>query len=279
LRSDLSRLTLLRWSDVLSNLHLLRPKRAWCPICYEERKIAGQIVYEPLIWCINAVTACVVHRRRLQTTCHFCNRQSYALASKSRPGFCSACGKWLGRSSTLPFSADEALPDSEFEWQASVLGNLGDLLSTAPDLKYLPTKEASTRSLDVCIERVFEGSATILSRNARVPKQTISNWRAGIRPRLDALLRICFHSKVSLLSFLFETIPPLPFDGEPQGSSKVTKKPDTKAYPPPRKLDLKESERILRGALTKEPPPTLVEVAKNMGRRHRTLTYHFPRAV
>ena len=176
MRSDLSRLTLLRWTDVLSNLHLLRPKRAWCPICYEERKIAGQIVYEPLIWCIDAVTACLVHRRRLQTTCHFCNRQSYALASKSRPGFCSACGKWLGRSSTLPFSADDALPDSEFDWQASVLSNVGDLLSAAPDLKYLPTKEAITRSLDVCIEREFEGSATILSRSASVPKQTISNW-------------------------------------------------------------------------------------------------------
>lgn len=56
----------------------------------------------------------------------------------------------------------------------------------------------------------------------------------------------------------------------------MTKKPNTKAYSPPRKLDLKETERILRGALTKEPPPTLVEVAKNMGRRHCTLTYQFP---
>lgn len=55
-----------------------------------------------------------------------------------------------------------------------------------------------------------------------------------------------------------------------------SKKPDTKIYHPPRKLHLKKTEGILRRSLTAGPPLALVEVAKNMKRRHGTLRYHFP---
>lgn len=276
-RPEIGRLTLFMWGEVLSTLGLLRRKRAWCPNCYEDRRARGQIAYEPLIWAIKPVTACIFHRRRLQTKCQHCHRQSFPLASKSCPGFCSLCRKWLGLPPTLPVTGDDVLSDAEWEWQVSVASNVGGLLSASPDLTDRPSKENVLHSLEICIERAFGGRASILSSQVRVPAQTISNWRAGVIPRLDALLRICFHSGVPLLSFLTRTIPSSAFPECPPDVANVATQPEVnKVRRTQRKLDLKSAKRQLRRALTKESPPSLMETAKRMGRRHTILRYHFP---
>jgi hypothetical protein len=129
--------------------------------------------------------------------------------------------------------------------------------------------------LETCIQQFFEGNASILSRKAHISKQTITNWRAGITPRLDALLRVCFHSKVSLLSFLLETIPTVNTANTSTESNKSNVS-SNKKHPPARKLDLKETEEVLKNALTQNPPLCLAHVAKRMSRRAGTLRYHFP---
>ncbi len=49
LRTDLRFLTLLSWSDVLTQQGLLRITRAWCPECFREWQAAEKPIYEPLI--------------------------------------------------------------------------------------------------------------------------------------------------------------------------------------------------------------------------------------
>jgi hypothetical protein len=275
-QTGLESLTLLPWRAFTSTLSLLRRKRAWCSACYEEWLIRKRPIYEPLIWCIEAVKICTTHKRRLQSTCHWCNRQSYPLSTKTRPGFCSACRCWLGRPAALPLLPGEMLSDSDVEWDTIAATSVGTLLSTAlANSARKPTKEAITRSLETCIQLFCGGNVSILSRKAHISKQTITNWRAGITPRLDALLRVCFHSKVSLLSFLLETIPTVNTANTSTESNKSNVS-GNKKRPPARKLDLKQTEEVLKNALTQNPPLCLAHVAKRMSRRAGTLRYHFP---
>lgn len=275
LQSGLRRLTLVEWRDFLSTLNLLRRKRAWCSACYQEWSIRKLPLYEPLIWSFEATNICVSHRRRLQSTCHNCNRQSYPLSTKTRPGFCSCCGFWLGRSLSKPLPA-EILSDAEAEWETFVATSVGNLLST-PLARFArqPTKETIARSLDSCIKQLFGGNASILSREARIAKQTITNWRRGsITPHLEGLLRVCFHSKLPLISFLSEAISTVARIDEPAPLTVLNVQ--TNKQRPPRKLDLVETERLLENALTERPPRCLSHVAQSVDRRATTFRHHFP---
>ena len=275
-RSGLESVTLLPWREFASTLKLLRRKRAWCPGCYEEWLIRKLPVYEPLIWCVEAVEICVAHRRRLQSICHWCNRQSYLLSTKTRPGFCSFCGSWLGRAAELPLLPNEILSDADLEWATFAATGIGTLLSTVfTPVTRQPTKEKIAQSLEFCIQQFFEGKASILSRRARISKQTITNWRAGVTPRLEALLRVCFHSKVSLTSFLLGTISTVTIPNIPTQPVN-SNAPINKQRPPARKLNLKETEQVLKNALTENPPRCLAHVAARLGRRAATFRYHFP---
>lgn len=97
-RGDLHLLTLLSWAHVLTPRKLLRPTHAWCPQCYDEWRATGQVIYDPLLWAVQAVTACPRHRQRLRVQCPYqdCRQPSRRLVSRSRPGYCSRCARWLG---------------------------------------------------------------------------------------------------------------------------------------------------------------------------------------
>lgn len=69
LRAGLRNLTLLNWAEVLSIRNLVRQVKAWCPICYQEWRTRGQIVYDPLLWVLEPVTMCMRHHCRLSTRC------------------------------------------------------------------------------------------------------------------------------------------------------------------------------------------------------------------
>jgi hypothetical protein len=62
---------------------------------------------------------------------------------------------------------------------------------------------------------------------------------------LTLRLRVCFHSKVSLLSFLLETIPTVNTANTSTESNKSNVS-SNKKRPPGRKLDLKETEEVLK---------------------------------
>src|SRR5262249_6503336 len=55
-RCDLRALTLLPWAGALSQRHLLRSRRAWCPLCIHARNSEHLLLYEPLLWSIQLVT-------------------------------------------------------------------------------------------------------------------------------------------------------------------------------------------------------------------------------
>lgn len=54
-QQGLHALTMLPWTEVFPLFGLIRPDRAWCPYCLEEWRTSERIVYEPLLWAIQAV--------------------------------------------------------------------------------------------------------------------------------------------------------------------------------------------------------------------------------
>jgi hypothetical protein len=98
-RSDLRYLTFTPWAGCLNVTPSLRREKAWCPQCYQEQQRSGKVVYEHLLWTVRFVARCPVHNLALISACPFedCRALSSPLSARSRPGYCSRCGRWLGR--------------------------------------------------------------------------------------------------------------------------------------------------------------------------------------
>ena len=161
LRKDLHYLTLLTWAEVLYIRGLIWPTRAWCPLCYEEWRISGQIVYDPLIWSLLPVTACISHHIHLSQFCPHedCHRKLPGLAWRSRPGYCSYCHRWLGNSPGMMQSPSSSLEDDILEWQQWVTQSLGSVIALTPSVVTQPTRNHVIANLRSCIQHVSGGNA------------------------------------------------------------------------------------------------------------------------
>jgi hypothetical protein len=268
---QLRRLTLLDWVNVFPSRNLLRQEKAWCSRCYQEWSFGKQVVYDPLIWVIDAVKVCQRHQSLLDTYCMHCKQQMPWLDWWSRPGYCSKCKQWLGTYSNEK-SEHESNPE-EFKWKIWVVNNIEDLLSTTPH--NLP-KEIVAQSLLSCINLVTSGNIAEFSRILHLPKNTVWLWQAGKNlPPLDKLLRICYVAQVPLINFLIGKIPS-------ETSLQVPALPNSKISnvprPPGRTFDKIAVGRALETELLshKCPPPTAKEVANRLGYDARFLRERYP---
>lgn len=97
-QNSLHVMTMLTWAGIISDLHLLRSNRAWCPQCLDSWRSANLPVYEPLLWAIKVVAVCPFHECSLEERCPNCGRGSQALTAKARPGCCYAAAVgWVHR--------------------------------------------------------------------------------------------------------------------------------------------------------------------------------------
>ncbi len=208
-RPVLRELTLLPWADVLPRKELLRAERAWCPVCVESRRVAGKDAYEPLMWQIAEVTACVLHEVRLRTSCRSCGRTSAILTAWARVGVCR-CGAPLG---TLSVDASERIQGDELDWQRFVVAQVGQLIAMTPDLEG-PVSACRTREAVRLAWRRTGLSLTKLAAAMGVALATVSLWKDGRRqPSLPGALRLCRVSGIALVDFLrgdLDSIPATP---------------------------------------------------------------------
>ena len=146
-RRDLRFLTLLAWRDVLPNRHVFSPVLRWCPACFDARVTTEHTLYDPLLWKLNPITTCVRHQRRLRSRCRACQQQPVAFSGRSRPGYCSRCGSWLGTEGRADLLPDERLREEAWPWQRWVVTNLGQLLQAAPRLACPPPAETVAHAI------------------------------------------------------------------------------------------------------------------------------------
>jgi len=185
---DVTSLTLQSWRDIFPATELLRKYKAWCPICLEERKNNHQPIYEPLIWMVKAVNICEIHNVYLNSRCPLCDSEIPIISRKSRNGYCSYCGCWLG-------SLSVRYLDNEYDsWNHFVVSNIGNLLIGGACLP-------SNHFIEF-INKLIEASGGLgtFSRRFNIAKSSASEWRNGLHsPSLCIILKLYFSLGVNIL--------------------------------------------------------------------------------
>lgn len=264
-RADLHHLTLLFLTDMLYIRGLIRQTKAWCPICYEEWRVAGKIVYDPLLWVFQEISSCVYHKQRLQTTCPYqdCGHSFQPLAWRAQPGYCPFCQRWLGRSLEVAEKTSEPLTEEEIIWQQWVSDALGTILTFAPTAPRKPEREQVSRVLAHTVQQISEGCVATLARTLGLGIPQLGQWVRNEKvPQMDMLLRLCYALRLPLHEVLFRD----PSTLRPQVRGKVLPPPSWKHRPGSplnREFIRRELDKTL--ASNEYPPLSLSEISRRLG--------------
>jgi hypothetical protein len=264
LRTDLALLTLLVGANALSQRDLLQPVRQWCPMCYQEWRRQGTIIYEPLLWSINGITACPEHCQPLVRCCPYCSSSLPWLTWCSRPGYCSSCGRWLGKANGKSQVEEKDIYIAE---------TVGGFLAQMPQLSLAIPRECVIQSLRDLIAATTEGNVAAFARSLGQPKTTLWELVQGhFPPSLPFILQLCYQFRLTLLQSLLgveQHITP----GETPLSQEQTRKRDVRC-PFDRKKVQQALEEILEGK--QSMLLSMREVARQLGYPVRTIKEHFP---
>jgi hypothetical protein len=205
LRGDLDGLTLLPWQNLLASEGSLRRYRMWCPLCYEDRRIENDGVYDSLLWMLSSVTACPAHAVPLEERCPRCKKRCLPLPARGIVGYCHHCNAWLGRS-----DGDLELPGEEsqdLKSRVQVARDVGDLLSSRL-FKEPPSLAYFQDNIRRAIEDWSGGNRLMLCRIAQINDKSLTEWLgASHLPSLSLLLRVARNLRMPLHRFVLEQIP------------------------------------------------------------------------
>lgn len=203
LQKRLKFLTFLTWRSVF-NKSMCRLARAWCPSCLEDNRLSKTLIYEQLCWTHKNVQVCSTHGIRLETKCPHCAVGSWVLCGGFRPGFCRSCNCWLGHHSKRTGSIFRELAPNETGYEMFAAKQIGELISIAPSVNYVPNREVSKGSIIRCAERFFDGNLCALVKFFGLNKAAVSSlWKHKPHvAQLDLLLKIGFQTGISLLDLL-----------------------------------------------------------------------------
>jgi hypothetical protein len=200
------------WANVIDAKGALRKKKAWCPDCYREWQVAGQLIYDPLLWSFKQTTICVQHQQYLRERCPYedCARSSLPLGWKSYPGYCSSCQRWLGSSNSGEIRVQSPAVDDEERWQTWVNATLGELLARAATISRRPTTQEVSERLSRVIDQATGGNIAAFGWLVGCAQPEVFLWvKQETRPHLGMLLRVCFTLHLSLFDILAPSPRPL----------------------------------------------------------------------
>jgi hypothetical protein len=90
MRSDLDKLTMLPWENVIASEGLYFPTMRWCPECVGEDGRRDE-VYEHLLWNIGCVRACPYHKHLLREVCPQCGTKPARDTTRNVQERCHVC--------------------------------------------------------------------------------------------------------------------------------------------------------------------------------------------
>lgn len=243
---DVRYLSMAYWDFVLNPYRLLKQHHTWCPLCYAASQQAGTPVYTPLIWKLQAVDVCLVHRVNLLVYCPHCNKRFRSMSSNAVCGFCPKCQRWLG--DTTYESGMVSTQTASYQRARTV----GQLLALAPEVK-----EFSPNIVPRVIESLKENKGipyTHIERQLSMATSQLSDLKAGVRlPNLNTLTRLADYSE-GLLWFTLTQLEQF------RSVSMVTESNQTQIQHPQQYLEqlVQSSERL----------PALKTIAKQCGYAH-----------
>lgn len=275
LRDDLCFLTLLSWYKLFPFRNLLRPVRAWCPSCYQEWYEKKQLIYEPLLWSLDVVKICPYHHHQLIFKCSHCHQKNTTLAWRSRPGYCSKCGEWLGLILGIESANRNAFKKNELEQRIWAAKAIGELIAATPYLNDALSSTTIALTLSKWVEQIAEGNIAEFARQINIPRNTVWLWCKGKNlPSLEALTNICYCFGISILSFFTEETNNLSLSRKLVATEVKTTSLRTRS----KSFNAERVKSYLEALLTNDesPPLSMEEVARQLGVDRRTIYKHFP---
>lgn len=141
---NLQTLTIPRWVEKIAQVNrgieVAHNLRAWCPECFRQWRSNGQVIYEPLLWSIVAVTVCPYHYLPLEFHCPHCQKTQRPITGKMQVGRCSQCSSWLDARLDKNLEAKHQI-ESDLEWHLWVAERVMEVLSIMPNTPAPKTKE------------------------------------------------------------------------------------------------------------------------------------------
>lgn len=271
--NQLQFLTLLIFTEVLYPKDLFRSFKAWCPVCYQQWQMTGQVLFEPLIWSFKQVTICQHHLQSLQTNCPHCQKSMHFIEWNSRPGYCSKCGEWLGTPKKLE---SQGSPLHEIEWQLWVINNIGKLIATAPNLSSAPKREIIARSIIDYMNQLTSVNQADFAQICGISSEGLGKLRTGKSiPTLTTALQICSCLKIELIHLLNGQIVSLSNDtiATLLASHQQSKIVPTKEKSFRQPLGSGRIKQELLKALKEYPPKSVTEIRKRLGLKSKSILY------
>ncbi len=270
-REDLPLLTLPLWVGDLSPRWQLRETPAWCPSCISDWREKGQPVYQPLHWMIRVVTLCPHHKTPFIDHCPHCQKLQLVFApSKAQPGECTSCGHGLGKETSMV--SDQEVSEELMNWQEWIWGRLkelqtvslnGGMLTWEPFFKHLATYLQAQKGY------------SRLAQATGIDRTVLYRWvdpHDTYRPAFETILKFCYVSQVTPLQVMNGQL-----DQLRQTIERGTPLRSPLAHRQNQRIDRDRCRMALQAALErKEDPPTLYQVAQQLGCQNAQLAYHFP---
>lgn len=256
---DVSSLTVQSWRDIIPATALLRKYKAWCPICLDDWKNNHNPIYEPLIWNFKLINVCGNHGALLNTHCPLCGSEIPVLSRKTRNGYCSFCGCWLGSQNAYYHDKESAHPS----WDCFVVSNIGNLLGGV---------QLQTNYFTDFIENLISkaGGLTAFSQYFNIAKSTVSEWSNGLhKPSLLMLLQLCYSLGLNVLDL------GKPFALPDKNNANMNE--NTMHNHGRRRIDWNAVQTTLTEIICHSNirTPSLREVARELRIDKRSLYYHF----
>ncbi|MDR6202134.1 TniQ family protein [Paraburkholderia graminis] len=170
LRTNLQLCTLLPLKELVSAFLLLSDKRRFCPGCYKDDVQKRRDCYDRLLWSIDAVTACPLHRLKLVSRPKL-KRQPIAFGRADPPS-----GEVAVNINSMESAA--LLPASDYEVESARL--IAELLDDAvvfPSAGY--SASAQSAFLTHAIDTLFNGRSASFAAHLRVNKSQVHGWVKG----------------------------------------------------------------------------------------------------
>ena len=273
MRRDLVWTTMLPSANVLPRTGLIRARRAWCPACYGTWQEKGRTVYDPLLWTLEAVTVCPIHKILLASSCPNCKAQPLHLTRRSQPGFCARCGCWLGQLPTATSSGHILESREDAKWQLWKAKCMGELLASGAKVIALP-REQMSKTLRRCVEKYSWGSVSRFASEFKLTGNVLSYWLHGKqRPLLETVLRLAYKLDLSVVNFLCGN---LGSEGGSLRDAGVGEGGTGRASTVGQPLSRDEMKRVLTLAVSSDRRESLASVVRDTGWLASRVRHNFP---
>lgn len=193
----LHRLTLAPLQSVTASRGMVSNQERWCPRCLQEDLAQGRAPYFRLAWDVGPNKICGKHQTELMEHCPHCKKSRVRhSASYVVPGWCTACGAFLGVS-------DSPCAAVAHEGDIERTNEIEDLLAASSGADISADLEALHKAIETLAERLDNGVGAHFAKRIGVRKSTVHHWKHSRAPlTLDALMQVSMQCGVRLLDLV-----------------------------------------------------------------------------